>query len=350
MSLPGETDAQGGGLDEHAAAFARLAAANVTRAYPYAPQQLLTGPADLTPPRTRHPAFYGSYDWHSSVHMHWLLVRLLRRAPERIDTATVRGVLDAHLTLDALTAEAAQLRVRRTFERPYGWAWLAMLAAECATAEADGIDGAEVWAAALRPAADTVRALFEEWLAKATYPVRHGVHSNSAFALGLLLDAGIATDAARDAVRRWFLADRDYPAAWEPSGQDFVSPALTEADVVRRVLPGADFAAWLTGFLPGLAEREPAVLLTPPEVSDPDDPQIGHLLGLSLSRAAALRSLAAALPDTDQRVPVLTTAATAHLAAGLPSVATGVWASDHWLATFATLALETAEPSAAAKP
>jgi hypothetical protein len=328
-------------LADHAAAFARLATANVTRAYPYAPQQLLTGPGDLTEPRTRHPAFYGSYDWHSAVHMHWLLVRLLRRAPEHVDAAPVRAVLDAHLTAGALTAEAAHLRANRTFERPYGWAWLAMLAAECERAAADGTEGAAAWAGALRPAADTVAELFEEWLAKATYPIRYGVHGNSAFALGLLLDAGTATDAAAAAVRRWFLGDRDCPAGWEPSGQDFLSPALTEADAVRRVLTDAgEFGTWLDGFLPGLAAGEPATLLAPPEVSDPADPQIGHLLGLSLSRSAALRSIAAALPGGDPRVPVLSASADAHLAAGLPHVSTGIWAADHWLATFAVLALE----------
>ncbi|GHJ39387.1 DUF2891 domain-containing protein [Streptomyces sp. TS71-3] len=327
-------------LDDHADSFARLAAANVTRAYPYAPQQLLTGPTDLTPPRSRHPAFYGSYDWHSAVHMHWLLVRLMRRAPGHIDTAAVREVLDAHLTVDALTAEAAHLRANTTFERPYGWAWLARLAAECGDASADGVEGADAWAEATRPARDAVRELVEAWLAKATYPVRHGVHTNSAFALGLLLDSDTATEAATDAVRRWFLADRDYPAGWEPSGQDFVSPALTEADAVRRVLPDGEFAQWLTGFLPGLAQAQPASLLTPPEVSDPDDPQIGHLLGLGLSRAAALGAIGRALPADDPRVPVLSTAAVRQLTASLPHVATGTWASDHWLATFATLALE----------
>jgi hypothetical protein len=329
-----------------ALAFSRVAAANITRAYPYAPQQLLTGPTDLAEPRTRHPAFYGAYDWHSSVHMHWLLVRLLRRAPDRIDGAAVRGGLDAHLTPTHLAAETDRLRADPTFERPYGWAWLVALAAECAAAAEDGVPGAAPWAAALAPAAAAVCAMAEEWLDKATYPVRHGVHSNSAFAAGLLLDAAPvlgadgAARAAAAAVRRWYLPDRDYPAAWEPSGQDFLSPALAEADAVRRVLPQEEFAEWLTGFLPGLAERRPRGLLEPPVVSDPHDPQTGHLLGLGLSRAAALRSVAAALPRHDPRRPVLANAAQAHLAAGLPHTITGDFATDHWLATFATLALE----------
>jgi hypothetical protein len=188
--------------------------------------------------------------------------------------------------------------------------------------------------------------MFEEWLTKATYPVRHGVHSNSAFAVGLLLDAApvlgadSAARAAAAAVRRWYLEDRDCPADWEPSGQDFLSPALAEADAVRRVLREEEFAGWLTGFLPGLAEGRPRGLLEPPVVCDPHDPQLGHLLGLSLSRAAALRSIAAALPSSDQRRPVLAGAADAHLAAGLPHTTTGDFTTDHWLATFAALALE----------
>jgi hypothetical protein len=335
-------------LRELAAPFAQVAAANITRAYPYAPQQLLTGPGDLAEPRTIHPAFYGAYDWHSSVHMHWLLVRLLRRAPDRIDAAAVCRILDAHLTPAHLAAETDRLRGDPTFERPYGWAWLVTLAAECAAAAQDGAPWAAPWTAALGPAAAAVCAMFEEWLARATYPVRHGVHGNSAFALGLLMDAApvlrqdSTARAAAAAVGRWYLEDRDCPAGWEPSGQDFLSPALTEADAVRRILPREEFAGWLTGFLPGLAERRPRGLLEPPAVSDPRDPQIGHLLGLSLSRAAALRSLASALPPGDPRGPVLAGAADAHLAAGLPHATTGDFTSDHWLGTFAILALDSA--------
>jgi DUF2891 family protein len=323
-----------------------LAVENVTREFPNAPAHLITGPDDVLVPRAHHPAFYGSYDWHSAVHMHWLLVRLLRGHRSLIDEATVRAVLDRHLTPEHGAAEAAYLRDNPTFERPYGWAWLLALAAECRSA---GPGGAR-WADALRPAAGAVAELMAAWLDKATYPVRHGVHTNSAFALGLVLDAADRAECAAlvprvtAAARRWFGTDRDYPAAWEPSGQDFLSPALTEADLLRRVLPPAEFADWLAGFLPGLERGEPRSLLEPPTVSDPHDPQIGHLIGLALSRTAALRAIAAALPPGDLRIPALTAAAEAHLHAGLPQVVAGDFTSDHWLATFAVLAIDAPRP------
>lgn len=324
--------------------FAALALENVTREFPNAPQHLVRGADDTALPRVLHPAFYGSYDWHSAVHMHWLLVRLLRHNSAEIDEAAVRELLDRHLTAEHLETEADYLLANPTFERPYGWAWLLALAAECAAA---GDAGAR-WADALRPAVAAVAELVERWLAKATYPVRHGVHSNSAFALGLILDAaGPAgcpdlADAVTETARRWFGTDRDYPAAWEPSGHDFVSPALTEADLMRRVLPGEEFPSWLAAFLPGLAHGEPQVLLEPPVVSDPHDPHIGHLIGLALSRAAALSSIAAALPADDARVPLLGAAAGAQRRAALPQAVAGDFVSDHWLATFAVLALDAA--------
>lgn len=333
-----------------AARFARVALDNVTREFPNAPAHLIRGAEDLALPRTYHPAFYGSYDWHSAVHMHWSLVRLLRRhglaGGARTETAphwaAVADVLDRHLTSEHLTAEAAYLRDNPTFERPYGWAWLLALAAECGRA---GPAGAH-WAEALGHGVAAVAELTAAWLAKATYPVRHGVHTNSAFALGLML--GSAADAGcpelmpvvTDAAMRWFGADRDYPAAWEPSGQDFLSPALAEADLMRRVLAGEDFGVWLSAFLPRLSDGGPRALLEPPAVSDPADPQIGHLIGLALSRAAALRSIAGALPHGDGRIPVLRAAAEAQLNAGLPHVMAGDFTSDHWLATFALLALD----------
>jgi hypothetical protein len=349
--------------------FARVAVDNVTREFPNAPAHLITGPGDLAPPRAHHPAFYGSYDWHSSVHMHWLLVRLLRRHAAVIDVAGVREVLDRHLTAEHLATEAAYLRGNPSFERPYGWAWLLALAAECRAAAQDPAvedtgrentgrentgrgntarEDAAGWAEAMRPAVQTVAALIEAWLRKATYPVRHGVHGNSAFALGLVLDSAAGAGcpglvpAVAGAVERWFGADRDYPAAWEPSGQDFLSPALTEADVMRRVLPDAEFAGWLTDFLPGLAKGEPRAVLEPPAVSDPRDPQIGHLVGLAFSRSAALAAIARALPEGDDRISVLRAAARVQLDAALPLVIAGDFTSDHWLATFATLALEAA--------
>ncbi|MFI0976614.1 DUF2891 domain-containing protein [Streptomyces sp. NPDC021093] len=326
-------------LAPHARTFAEVAAANVTRPYPYAPMHLIAGPEDLHTPREQHPAFYGAYDWHSSVHMHWLLVRLLRRHAAEIDAAAVTAVLDEHLTATHLASEAAYLTSHPTFERPYGWAWLLLLEAEC---RALGPSGAH-WAEALAPAARAVAGLVRNWLPKATYPVRHGTHANSAFALGLILDSGRADLAApvRSTLARWFADDHDAPVHWEPSGQDFLSPVLAEADAVRRTMPGDAFAGWLDRFLPALESDSP--LLAPPVVADPADPQIGHLIGLSLSRAYALRNIAAALPPADPRTPLLRTSAEAHLTAALPHTDSGDFTTDHWLATFAALALAAPE-------
>ncbi|MFJ6694741.1 DUF2891 domain-containing protein [Streptomyces sp. NPDC091272] len=324
-------------LATHARTFSQVAAANVTRPYPYAPMHLIAGPDDVLAPREQHPAFYGAYDWHSSVHMHWLLVRLLRRYADEIDAEAVTAVLDRHLTTAHLRAEAHYLAAHPTFERPYGWAWLLLLEAEC---RALGGAAGTRWADALAPAVRTVAALVRAWLPKATYPVRHGTHANSAFALGLVLDSGHPelTAPVSETLLRWFADDHDAPAHWEPSGQDFLSPALTEADAVRRVLAPEAFAVWLDRFLPALGTGSP--ILVPPTVADPADPQIGHLIGLSLSRAYALRNLAAALPSTDPRTALLRTSAKAHLAAALPHTGSGDFTTDHWLATFAALALE----------
>ncbi|MFJ7628308.1 DUF2891 domain-containing protein [Streptomyces sp. NPDC097595] len=330
----------------YAVPFAELALANVVRAYPNAPAHLYRGPEELVEPRVLHPAFYGGYDWHSTVHMHWLLVRLMRRFAHTGDlpatlTTRVREVLDTHLTPENLAVEAAYLRGRPHFERPYGWAWLVALAAEC---RALGAPEGDRWADALAPAVEAVGELLAGWLPRATYPIRHGVHPNSAFGLGLVLDAGeraglsgAVLDAVADRLRDWFSGDHDAPVHWEPSGQDFLSPALTEADAMRRVLPADAFRSWLAGFLPELTASP---LLTPPVVSDHADPQIGHLLGLTLSRAAALRTIGDALGEGPVR-DALAASAEAHLAAGLPTVSSGDFSSDHWLATFAALALDT---------
>ncbi|WP_243088773.1 DUF2891 domain-containing protein [Streptomyces sp. 891-h] len=355
--------------------FAEVALANIVREYPNAPAHLLAGPHELVPPRVLHPAFYGSYDWHSSVHMHWLLVRLLRLPWDGDEDgqrrAAVVRALDAQLTPEALAAEAAYLRAHPTFERPYGWAWLLALTGESTALTADEstalvadestaliaerrtgrepeqreVAAARRWRAALEPAAEAVAELVLDWLPKATYPVRHGTHANSAFALGLLLDSAERADAQRlvgpveAKIREWYVPDHAAATRWEPSGQDFLSPLLCEADAVRRVLPQHEFTAWLARFLPELDRATGPEFLPPPHVSDPADPQLGHLLGLCLSRAVALRGIAAALPPGDPRAATLTTAAEANLAAGLPATTSGDFTTEHWLATFATLAL-----------
>ena len=327
--------------------LARTATANATREYPYALITVVGSADDLRLPREQHPAFFGCYDWHSAVHTHWLLVRLLRDHAHEVDQGPVVDVLDAHLTRENLLVEAAYLRDHPSFERPYGWAWLVALAARCVTA-APELEPARAWAEALAPAADVVVDLVLDWLPRAGRPVRDGTHASTAFALGLLLDAAPALGradlavAVRSYAQNAFVPDRDAPLTWEPSGQDFLSPGLVEADLVRRVLDPGAFSSWLTGFWPGLAAGEPRNLLEPVPVHDRTDGQLGHLDGLNLSRAAALARLALALPEDDVRRPVLERAAATHRDAGSAALEEDGYLSTHWLGTFALLALEPA--------
>jgi hypothetical protein len=333
-----------------AARFAQLALANVEREYPNQPGHALQAPGDLQPTRALHPAFYGSYDWHSCVHMHWLLARVWRAFPALPQRAAIGALFDRHLMPDAIAGECAYLARPGTqsFERTYGWAWLLKLATELAAVD----DGpAARWAQALAPLAAVFVARYRAWLPKARYPIRHGIHPNSAFGLAFALDYARSAgeleleDAIVARAQVWYGGDRDAPAAWEPSGADFLSPSLMEADLMRRVLPPHEFAPWLGGFLPGLAQRAPATLFAPVEVSDRSDPQIVHLDGLNLSRAWCMKGIVAGLPTGDARAAVLREAADDHLAAGLAGLGSGDYFGEHWLASFATLALDGSERS-----
>lgn len=326
-----------------AAAFARAALANVTREYPRKLDHLLDAPhGDLTP-RHVHPAFYGSYDWHSAVHMHWLLVRLVRTHPGMAEAADIVRVLDRHLAPGHIAVEQAYFDSpgRRTFERPYGWAWLLELQAE-ALRLANTLAQAQRWADSLAPLAQVLAGRMREFLAVAPYPMRVGMHANTAFACILALDYarvaaddGLATEIGR-AARKWYAADRAAPLAYEPSLADFLSPSLTEAHLMREVLPGPEFRVWLAAFLPdGLGS-----LATPPSVPDRSDAQFSHLDGLSLSRAWALRRIASALSEEDLLRAEVTATAERHLKAGLPQVTGGDYVGEHWLASFAALALD----------
>jgi hypothetical protein len=315
--------------------YVRLAVDGAQREYPNAPQYLLGGPEDLKPPRVEHPAFYGCLDWHSAVHTHWLLARLARLFPDLAEPAAV--VLRRHLTRENLVAEAAYCADRTWFERPYGAAWLLTLAAELA---GWAHPEAAAWSDALRPLTAVMAQNLAGWLAGERYPVRHGVHGNTAFALVLAWDAapqlrGVAGAAAL----RWYGEDVGYDARYEPSAHDFVSPALTEAVLMSRVLPPERYGPWLAAFLPGLTRGEPAGLLRPVEVTDRADPYGVHRDGLNLSRAWCLRRLAALAGPDDPRSAALSAAAQAHLAAALPHVASGDFVGEHWLPTFAVLAL-----------
>ena len=321
-------------IEEVAGAYAGVAIRNICTEFPHATQHVVRGPDEPSRPRELHPAFHGSFDWHSCVHMHWLLARLAGDEVPGLDTAPIGATLDRTLTRPAVETEAAYLREHPSFERPYGWAWSLALAAACERGTA------RRWSAAVAPLADAVEDMVPPWLERVVAPIRHGVHVNTAFGLALLHESASAlgrlalvTTVAEHAVS-WFGGDRNYSAEWEPSGQDFLSPALSEADLMRRVLPSGEFADWLGGFLP-----DPVAVFTPAEVRDPTDGYQVHLYGLNLSRAWQFRNLAAALPSGDRRVAPLREAADRHEAAGLPYVCGKGFVSDHWLATFAYLAL-----------
>jgi hypothetical protein len=325
-----------------ASRFAALALAHVTRQYPNKLDHVINGPQDVRTPVELHPIFYGSFDWHSCVHGYWLLARIYRRFPGIPEAPTIRELVDAQLPDANVAGELAYLSqpLRGTFERPYGWGWLLMLAAELAQ---HGTDEGKRWSGALTPLAAAFARRFIEFLPKATYPIRVGTHFNTAFAARLALDYARQRDetlggAIRERVTRWYGNDADCQV-WEPGGDDFLSSALIEAECMRCVLDGGAYARWLDRFLPRLAQREPATLFTPAVVSDRTDGKIGHLDGLNLSRAWCWRAIAPTWKSDDPRHALALDAAERHLAASLPHVA-GDYAGEHWLATFATLALE----------
>jgi hypothetical protein len=321
-----------------ASRFASAALGHVVREYPNKMDHVLSGPEDVQGPRALHPIFFGSFDWHSCVHGWWTLFTLLRLYPDMPEAGRIRTLADEVFTPANVAAETAYLDRpgSRGFERPYGWAWLLMLAAEL---DRHGDGRADT----LRPLTLAFARRFTDFLPLADYPVRVGTHYNTAFALRLALDyAEGAGDAAltaqcRERALRWHSGDRDCQA-WEPSQDEFLSPALMEAVLMRRVMPAGEFAAWFDAFLPRLAQREPATLFQPAGVSDRSDGKIAHLDGLNLSRAWCWREIAAALPSEDPRQAIALAAADDHLDAALPHV-TGDYMGEHWLASFALLAL-----------
>ncbi len=329
-----------------ASTLASLALAHVQREYPNKLDHVLNDANDVRSPRDLHPVFYGSFDWHSNVHGYWLLATLRRRVPTLAERARIHQLFDAQFTADNVAAEVAYLAQpsRGTFERPYGWAWLLMLAAELS--RHDDADGRR-WSAALVPLARAFADRFTVFLPKATYPIRVGTHFNSAFAVALALEyADAVNDRVLDAALRakaamWFGADVDCQA-WEPGGDDFLSSALMEAECMRRVLDPATWRMWLDRFLPRIALREPATLFVPVEVSDRTDGKIAHLDGLNLSRAWCWRGIASQLAAGDPRRAIALASAADHMEASLAHVA-GDYAGEHWLATYALLAVLAAE-------
>ena len=325
-------------FDAHVAErFAKLALACVEKEYPNKISHVLNSDTDVAPPRKLTPAFYGCYDWHSSVHGHWLLVRLIRTFPDAPFAAPARDALRKSLTAENLKQEAAYLRGegRASFERPYGLAWLLQLCAELR--EWDDEQAREMLAN-LRPLEEAAGERLKTWLPKLSHPVRIGEHDQTAFGLGLMLEYARATG---DEAFAKLVTDKNCPLAYEPSGEDFLSPCLAEADVMRRVLSPGEFAKWLKDFLPQipaapLQSERPTIDWLPVVVSpDPSDPKLAHLDGLNLSRAWMLEGIMSALPADDLRRTALAAAADAHQRAGLAAVTGAHYEGGHWLGSFA---------------
>lgn len=318
--------------EAQAARFAALALAGLEREFPWQPAHVMRASDDWARPRDLHPAFHGCYDWHSAAHSLWLLAHLLARHPDAPQAPAIRALLAQRLNAQSIAAEARYLEAHPSFERPYGWAWALKLAHEVSQLDDSA---ARAWSLALAPLADTLERLYLAWLPRQTYPVRSGMHANTAFGLGFPLDYARAsgrtalTRAIEQRAREYFGSDRDYPAAWEPGGSDFLSPCLVEADLMRRVLSADEsnaadgFEAWFAAFLP----RLPASLLEPARVSDRGDGQLVHLDGLNLSRAWCFFALGRR------------EAAERHLEAGLRGLSSGRYEGEHWLASFAAYAL-----------
>jgi len=321
--------------------LARLALDCVHREYPNKIAHVLESDEDALPPRKLTPAFYGCFDWHSAVHGHWMLARLARLYPQAPFVTDARAALERSLTPETIAGEVRYIsrEKRRGFERPYGLAWLLQLGAELREWSED--EQAAVWSRTLEPLEQEVVARIREWLPDLSHPIREGEHHQTAFAFGLMLDwargAGdeVTSELLERRVRELYFADRDCPMAYEPSGHDFLSPCLAEADLARRILDPPGFAAWLGAFLPGIPLDGSADWLVPAVVTDPTDGKLVHLDGLNLSRAWMLQGIASALPEKDPRLPALHAAAAAHETSGLAAITAENYEGGHWLGSFA---------------
>jgi hypothetical protein len=328
-------------LDEAAAGrFANLALHCAHMEYPNKISHTLGSDADVRPPRELAPAFFGCYDWHSSVHGHWLLARLARQLPQAPFAADARAALAQSLTPAHIAGEVAYFQTpgRASYERPYGLAWLLLLAAELRTWDEPQ---AKEWSQTLAPLEAEVVQRLGNWLPKLRYPIRVGEHSQTAFAFGLVHDwARVSHDAAMQSLieakaRAFYASDKNCPLAYEPSGEDFLSPCLAEADLMRRILPAREYGEWLRHFLPVIPVNSKRPWLAPAEVTDRSDPKLAHLDGLNLSRSWMLLGIASGLPQGDRRIGALNAAAEAHAAAALPAVTGEHYEGGHWLGTFA---------------
>jgi hypothetical protein len=341
--IPVSADAFPGDIDPALAdRFSRLALDCVTQEFPNKISRTTDTAEEIGRPKDLFPAFYGCFDWHSAVHGHWLLVRLLRDGNlDAAAQAEAIAKLEANLNTQTIAGELAnfQRTARGSWERPYGWAWLLQLTAELR--EWDSPD-AKRWLAALEPLEADIVAATKDWLPKLAYPIRLGTHNQSAFALTLMYDWAIVADDAEfktlieNRSRNFHGADVNCPLAYEPSGEDFLSPCLMEADLMRRVLPQYEFTQWLSAFLPTIPTDGSADWLAPAIVLDASDGKLVHLDGVNSSRAWNLFNIARALPDDDPRRASLVAAAEIHRDAGVEAVSDEHYSGSHWLASFAT--------------
>ncbi|MET3919271.1 DUF2891 family protein [Arthrobacter sp. UYEF20] len=332
-------------MDTLAQQYADIVLENLSRPYPYASHHVEKSLTDRPSPQQLHPAFHTSFDWHSCVHMTWLGVSLLEHGLDAGRDAALRTALEANLTAENLAVEGAYLLANPSWERPYGWAWLVRLAATAASSQDEQVLR---WGSALDPLVDIAASLVAGWTAKAEFPVRHGLHTNAAFGLGMMLDSfrllgrGDAAAVCEQAALRWFRNDAGWPGEWELSGQDFLSAGLSEADLMVRVLAADDFSRWFDAFLPGLSAD--AHILAKATVTDESDGYLAHLNGLNLTRAGQIIRIRKALAagGATNAVDVLGEALEPLLSAGLSSVVTEEFMSSHWLASFAWDALVSA--------
>lgn len=325
--------------------WGQLVLRGVNTEFPNKLALVYSGPEQIKTPREHFPAFFGCFDWHSSVHGHWVLVRLLKQYPNIESAPRIRQVLAEHLTAENLQREADFFArdEQKAFERMYGWAWLLRL-----TLELDDWDDpdAMLWREHLRPLEQVLVQRIEAYLPLLNFPIRTGEHPDTAFALGQIIDYARAMKLVQleqlvaDRARGYYRADVDYPVQYEPSGQDFFSSCWNEADLLRRVLPTAEFLEWLETFLPQLETQLTDGTIAPVVVTDPTDGKLVHLAGLNLHRAWCMRSVAQALPAEHALRGLLLSSAEAHLAAGLQYVNSGHYEGDHWLATFGLYAIE----------
>lgn len=337
VELPSLGDAL---TEEQVNAFANLALKGLDTEFPNKPGHVFDGAESVAPPKELTPAFYGSFDWHSSVHGHWMLIRLLRQFPGTGLDSDIRKKLHEHLSAENIKTEAEFFSQKRnkSFERMYGWAWYLRMVIEC---ESWDDTDAKVWRENLKPLEEILVSRAMDYLPLLQYPIRTGQHPDSGFALGQLLDYArtvgnqeletLVVQRAKD----FFADDTDYPTRYEPSGHDFFSSCWNEADLMRRVLPQAEFVEWFDRYLPELKQGKSGNLLIPVEVTDVTDGKLVHLAGLDLSRGWCLQGIVSSLPEDDPRIEMLQKAAADHAQMGYKYVFSGHYEGEHWLATFA---------------